>query len=237
MVRMRRGENDERIHTMKDSKRRRTQHEYNDHEHGGEEHGLDVDLVHDLVEGQQRRLAAVEHDPEATKDHAKRENREPPLRADMGGYASWRSRAGALSNLVGRQRDEGNAESRSLPDLMCVILDRNACGNIRAKAGRKEERQKPSKKGSRKLAKLSSLGASGDVPAALGILRAQSLPSRPRPASESPDGGGAGGRRTQPGPRHASPRNRVKCRRNFPHLGRPGTCPRLATHTQLSHHR
>ena len=33
----------------------------------------------------------------------------------MGGYASWRSRAGAVVDLVGRQRDEVNAELRSLP--------------------------------------------------------------------------------------------------------------------------
>ena len=75
---------------------RLTEYEYNDHEHGGEEHGLNVDLVEDLVPGQQGVLSAIEHDPEATENHAKREHREPPLRADMGGYASWRRRAGAV---------------------------------------------------------------------------------------------------------------------------------------------
>lgn len=125
MVQGQRGSDDERFNVEGSKTMRLTEYQNNDHEHGGEEHALDIDLVEDFVPGEERRLSAVEHDAETTKNHAKRENRESPLRADMGGYASWRSRAYALRDLVGRQRDEGDASVRSLPGLTEAILSKN----------------------------------------------------------------------------------------------------------------
>ena len=121
---------------------RLTEYEYNDHEHGGEEHGLNVDLVEDLVPGQQGVLSAVEHDAKAAENHAKRENRDSPL---LGGYASWRSRADAVSDLVGRQRDEGNARERSPPGLMCWIMSKKWRGNWRQSQARRRRERKGEK--------------------------------------------------------------------------------------------